>query len=201
MQNIQFDAFLNTAPPTIVVLPDAPKFTIVTVSKSYLTITNTTLTELVGIGLLEAFPSNPHIDENGAVQLKESLITALTTKQETVLEARRYDIPVRGTNQWETRYWTASNSPILNEQGEVECIVHITQDVTTTYNLVQKKRNELDIVEAQRRQLQEAYQQAPLGIGLLTGRELKIEFGNDSIMHVLGKTKDIIGKTVAEAIP
>ncbi len=200
-QNIRFDLFLNTAPPTIVVQPDAPKFTIISVSKTYLNITGATLDELIGVGLLEAFPENPHIESNGANQLKESLTTALLTKQEAVLGARRYDIFVRRTNQWETRYWTATNSPVLNEQGEVECIVHITQDVTEIYNLAQKKRNEFEIVEAQRRQLQEAYQQAPVGIGLLSGRELKIEFGNDSILQVLGKTKDIIGKTVAEAIP
>lgn len=201
LQNIRFDVFLNTAPPTIVVQPDAPKFTIVTVSKSYLDITGIALSDLVGVGLLEAFPANPHIEDNGAGQLKESLTEALLTKQETTLEARRYDIKIRGTNRWEARYWTATNSPILNEQGEVECIVHITQDVTTTYHLAQKKTLELNIAEAQRKQLFEAYQQAPVGIGLLSGRELKIEFGNDSILHVLGKTKSIIGKTVAEAIP
>ena len=201
LQNIRFDVFLNTAPPTIVVQPDAPKFTIVNVSRSYLEITGIPLTNLVGFGLLEAFPANPHIEENGADQLKESLTEALVTKRETVLDARRYDIHVPGTNRWEARYWTATNSPILNEQGEVECIVHITQDVTTTYHLAQKKTLEFNIAEAQRKQLQEAYQQAPVGIGLLTGRDLRIDFGNDSILHVLGKTKDIIGKTVAEAIP
>ncbi len=201
LQNIRFDVFLNTAPPTIIVQPDAPKFTILTVSKSYLEITGIALTDLVGVGLLEAFPANPHIEDNSAEQLKESLTEALLTKQATMLEARRYDIQIPGTNRWEARYWTATNSPILNEQGEVECIVHITQDVTTTYHLAQKKTLEFNIVEAQRKQLQEAYQQAPVGIGLLTGRELKIEFGNNSILQVLGKTKDIIGKTVAEAIP
>ncbi len=201
LQNIRFDVFLNTAPPTIVVQPDAPKFTIVTVSKSYLEITGIAPTDLIGVGLLEAFPANPHIEDNSAGQLKESLTEALLTKRETTLDARRYDIQIPGTNRWEARYWTATNSPILNEQGEVECIVHITQDVTTTYHLAQNKTLEFNIAEAQRKQLQEAYQQAPVGIGLLTGREMKIEFGNDSILHVLGKNKDILGKTVAEALP
>ena len=42
---------------------------------------------------------------------------------------------------------------------------------------------------------------APVGIGVLSGRELKIEFCNERVLNVLGKTNDIIGKTVVEAIP
>ena len=185
----------------VVVKPDAPKFTVVTANIAYLQTTNTTLEDVIGIGLLDAFPANPDTNENSVDLLRASLTQAFLTKQKTELGARRYDIPIRGTNRWMERYWTSTNSPIVNENGEVECLVHITQDVTTAYHLAKKDKIAFDVAEAQRKQLYLAYQQAPVGIGLLSGRRLKIEFGNDSILQVLGKTNDIIGKTVAEAIP
>ncbi len=200
-QDIRFDWFMNTAPPTVVLKPDAPTFTVLSANEAYLTTTGTTLDDVIGIGLLDAFPANPATNENSVDLLRESLTLAFLTKQKTELGARRYDIPVRGTDQWLVRYWTSTNSPIVNENGEVECIIHTTQDITAAYYLAKKDKIAFDVSEAQRKQLYTAYQQAPVGIGLLSGRKLKIEFGNDSILQVLGKTTDIVGKTVAEAIP
>ena len=130
LQNIRFDFFLHTAPACLIVKPDAPLFTIITANKAYLEVTGTKLSHLTGVGLLTAFPPNPHTEDNNTVLFIKSLTDALVSKQKTEIKAHRYDIPVHGTSEWETRYWTATNSPVVNENGEVECIVHFTQDVT-----------------------------------------------------------------------
>ncbi len=202
VKDIRFDFFLQTAPPTIVLTPNAPSFTIITANEAFLTATETKLANITGMDFLHVFPQNPLQPKDSNEQnLLNSLIKAIQSKQKTTLEGHRYDIRIRETKNWEIRYWTATNSPIVNDAGEVECLIHITQDITAAYSLAKKERIALDVAEAQRKQLHEAYQQAPVGIGLLRGRELKIEFGNDSILQVLGKKEEIIGKTVASAIP
>jgi hypothetical protein len=40
-----------------------------------------------------------------------------------------------------------------------------------------------------------------MAIGLLRGRDMVVELGNDAIFQVWGKTRDIIGKDLLDALP
>lgn len=51
---------LNAVPDNyLILLPDAPRFTIVGVTEAYLKATFTKREEIVGMGLFEVFPDNP----------------------------------------------------------------------------------------------------------------------------------------------
>ncbi len=44
-------------------------------------------------------------------------------------------------------------------------------------------------------------EQSPMAIGLLRGREMVVELGNDAIFQVWGKTREIVGKDLLDALP
>ncbi|RZL04789.1 MAG: hypothetical protein EOO89_27635, partial [Pedobacter sp.] len=123
--------YLITAPATILVAPDAPKFTILHANPAYHQATLTTPADIVGLGFLEAFPESPEDTEGDNVEvLLNSLIACVSSKSRVELPGKRYDVPIRGTDKFETKYWQASNNPVFDEQGEVAYISHVTVEIT-----------------------------------------------------------------------
>jgi PAS domain S-box-containing protein len=45
------------------------------------------------------------------------------------------------------------------------------------------------------------FEQSPMAIGLLRGRDMVIELGNDAIFQLWGKTREIIGQKLQDALP
>ena len=162
--SVDFAAYFLIAPPTILLKPDPPRFTIVDVNPAYLQAVNATTDDLLGLGILEAFPANPLDPETGNVDsLRSSLIRVLHTKQQDILPSQKYDIPIRGTGCFETRYWKATNSPITDHTGEVAYIAHIVLDITQAIKLVQQERFAFEVSEAERKatvQMEERLRQA-----------------------------------------
>ena len=78
----------------------------------------------------------------------------------------RYDIPVRGTETFEERYWTTSNTPILDENGEVGYLVHSPMNVTELYKSRQREEAGILALRKQRQQLYATFMQAPVGIAI-----------------------------------
>ena len=112
-------------------LPDSPCFTIISVNQAYCTATNTTESELLNRGGFEAFPDNPDDEEaTGASNLRLSYERVIATKTAQKMTVQKYDIPIRGTSEFIVRYWSPENSPVLNEEGEIEFIIHSVTDVT-----------------------------------------------------------------------
>ncbi len=150
--HINFAAFFETAPPTVILKPDIPKFTILDVNQAYVEVTGAKREDIVGTGFLDAFPENPLDPVTKNVQsLRNSITEAVLTKKQHVLPSQKYDIPVWGSDRFDVRYWKATNSPILNEAGEVEYIVHVTLDITSAVEAAQKERFAFEVAEAQRK--------------------------------------------------
>jgi PAS domain S-box-containing protein len=163
--NVSFDLFLKTAPPTIILQPDIPKFTIITANEAYLKATDAKLEDLVGQGFLDAFPENPLDPVTKNVHsLRDSITEAVLTKKQHVLPSQKYDIPIWGTDQFNTHYWKATNSPIVNDAGVVECIVHVTLDITSAVETAQKERLAFEVAEAKRISTERVKEQLRLAI-------------------------------------
>lgn len=130
--NQLFDKIYSESPvPMLVLLPDTPLFTIKYANKAYLKATNTQESDLLNKGLFEVFPNNPfEINANGEDKLKRSLNKLIQSKQNNKMPIQRYDIPKRGTTDFEEKYWDIENIPILNNTGELEYILHNPNDVT-----------------------------------------------------------------------
>ncbi len=163
--SVDFAAYFQTAPPTLLLKPDAPRFTIVDVNPAYLQAVNANPEDLIGLGTLEAFPDNPDDPVTQNVQsLRNSLIRVLNTKVQDILPSQKYDIPVRGTDRFETRYWKATNSPIVNDAGEVVYIAHVVLDITKAVVTAQEERFAYELSEARRRATEQMEERLRLAI-------------------------------------
>ena len=118
--------FKLTSLPSLVLLPDAPRFTIAEVNFAYLEITGIKESDLIGKGIFEVFPD----DSDGIVEnLGHSLDHVIHTGKSHKMPVQKYHLPVPGTDVYVARYWKAENIPVLDECQTVY-IIHTVQDIT-----------------------------------------------------------------------
>jgi PAS domain S-box-containing protein len=164
-KSISFDLFFMTGPPTIILQPDVPKFTIIAANDAYLSATDSRLEDLIGKGFLDAFPENPLDPFSKNVEaLRGSLTQAVLTKKQHVLPSQKYDIPIWGTEKFNTHYWRSTSSPIVDEMGVVTCIVHTTLDITSAVEAAHKERFAFEVAEARRKAIEQLEERLRLAI-------------------------------------
>jgi signal transduction histidine kinase len=113
----------------LVLLPDAPKFTIVGATRARLEATHTTADQF-GKSLFEMFPDNPDDPAaTGAANLRASLERVLATRAADTMAVQKYDI--RGPDgSFQAKYWSPKNLPVLSPSGEILYILHRVEDVS-----------------------------------------------------------------------
>jgi PAS domain S-box-containing protein len=115
----------------LVVLPDAPRYTMVAATKARLEATHKSREETIGHGFFEAFPDNPDdANASGSNDLRASLARVLATRAPDTMPVTRHDV-VGPDGNYVRKYWSAKNVPVLSSSGdEVRFIVHRVEDVT-----------------------------------------------------------------------
>jgi PAS domain S-box-containing protein len=112
---------------SLLLAPDAPRFTIVAASDTYLRITATTRATLIGRGLFEVFPERP--GEEGVDVLRASLDQVLAAGEPHEIPLQRYDVR-RADGSVEERHWRERNSPVFGGHGVVRYVLHTVDDLT-----------------------------------------------------------------------
>ena len=110
-----------------------PQWRFVAANDAYLHVTGRRLEDILGRNLFEAFPHDPaHPDNESATLLRQSLERVVATGQPDVLALIRYRVPRPGDggSQTEDRFWSATHTPILGEDGRVAYVLQHTVDVT-----------------------------------------------------------------------
>lgn len=126
--HLHFRALFESLPGLYLVL--TPDFHIVAVSDAYLKATQTRREIILGQGLFEVFPDNPDDTEaTGTSNLRASLERVLATRASDTMAIQRYDVR-NPAGQFEVRYWSPINSPVLGVDRSVEYIIHRVEDVT-----------------------------------------------------------------------
>ncbi len=128
----------------LILLPDAPTFTIIGASGIYLASTNRKLEDIVGKGVFEAFPPNPS-DMKGLMEktFRAAFARVMETKTVDVMPVQQYDIP-RAESEgggFDTRYWSVTHNPILDAKGRLIQLAQRVEDVTELLRL--KRRGEV----------------------------------------------------------
>ncbi len=125
-----FRALFEAVPELYLVLaPDRPR-TIIAASDAYLRATMTTREEILGRGLFDVFPDNPDDPEaTGTSNLAVSISRAIATRAADTMALQRYDIR-RPDGEFEERWWSPVNTPVLGDDGHVRYIIHRVEDVT-----------------------------------------------------------------------
>lgn len=136
----------------LILLPDAPRFTITAVNSAYATATMTVPDQIIGRGLFDVFPDNPDDPAaDGARNLRASLLRVLQSKAPDIMTTQKYDIRTPDGG-FEERYWDPLNSPVLSADGSIACIIHRVVDVTELVRLKEQKvQREQDLAVANER--------------------------------------------------
>lgn len=129
--SLDFRVLFEGSPDVLLVLlPDAPKYTMVAATEARLQATHTTREWTLGRGLFEIFPDNPDDAEaTGTNNLRASLDRVLSTRSPDTMAVQKYDI--RGPDgSFQAKYWSPKNIPVLSAAGEVLYVLHRVEDVT-----------------------------------------------------------------------
>ncbi|MEZ0095948.1 PP2C family protein-serine/threonine phosphatase [Streptacidiphilus sp. EB129] len=87
--------------------------------------------QLIGRYLFDVFPDSPGNPAGGSRNLEASLRRVVATGERDSMAPQRYDVQsVERPGQWEERYWSAVNAPVLDEGGHVVLVVHRVEEVT-----------------------------------------------------------------------
>lgn len=124
-------ALLEASPNAYVVLNR--ELTIVDANEAYLQATGRDRETILGQNMFEAFPGDP--EGANARKLRASFERVLSTGEPDSLALIPYAIPketAEGTKV-EKRYWSATHTPLFDEDGEVAFILQHTTDVTELY--------------------------------------------------------------------
>lgn len=118
--------FAATPSPNLVLAPD---LVIVDVNEAFLRATGLTRDDLVGQGVMDAYPAAP--DTDGARALEASLRRVLASGKADVMAPQRYDVPVASRpGAFEELWWSTVNTPVLDQDGIVMWVIHRVEDVT-----------------------------------------------------------------------
>jgi PAS domain S-box-containing protein len=193
----------NTTPGChLVLLPNAPHYTIVGATDEYLSATYLKREDAIGQGVFEANTDNPaNPFATGVKNLSASLDAVLRNKSEHRMTDQRYDVRNPLTGEFERRVWSPLNRPVLDGRGHVQYIIHSVENITEKVELKEKQRaDEQKILEREAR-FRSLIEEAPVATCLFVGREMIIEEANEAMIQVWGKGPNVIGLPLAEALP
>ena len=124
------DAVLRSLPFPILLL--SPDLTVITANAPFLEVTGRTLQQLVGRHWLDSFPENPQAEAaDSAEPVLVSMQQVVTTLRTQTVPMRRFDMQDPDTGEWVPRYWSATTSPVLDDDGRLIALLHRPQEITT----------------------------------------------------------------------
>lgn len=217
-QRPPFEALFRSSPNAYLLLD--PELKILDANDAYLQLTARTLDEIVGQRIDEAFAADPKAPETTHVEeLLGSFSRVLRSKGVDTLPVIRYSIAVRTEHGvvYEDRYWSATHTPVLDEQGEVSAILQHTMDITelqllkASLHATERAGQPLQQLEAaimsraklmqdEGKQLRQLFAQAPGFVSFLRGPDHVFELVNEAYQQLTGY-RQLIGKRVSDGVP
>lgn len=102
------------------------------VNEAFLQVSGRTRDQMVGRYLFDVFPDNPHDPHaTGMRNLQASLLRVAATGERDTMALQRYDVEHSDRpGEWEERYWSPVNAPVLGPDGRVRLLLHRVEEVT-----------------------------------------------------------------------
>ncbi|MFF8375454.1 PP2C family protein-serine/threonine phosphatase [Streptomyces sp. NPDC015661] len=127
---IDYEAVFQALPGGVALL--TPGLVYADVNEAFLSMSGRTREQVVGRYLFDVFPDNPDDPSaTGVRNLRASLERVLATGAPDSMALQRYDVesPDR-PGQWQERYWSPVNAPVLAPDGSVALLLHRVEEVT-----------------------------------------------------------------------
>lgn len=149
-QALNFRLLFESLPNLVLILSPGPDFIMLAANENRLKGTNTQREDCIGLSIFEVFGRNPdEKSEFGAGVLRASLERVVRTRAPDRMAITKYDIPRLASQGggFEVRYWSPLNTPVLDEYGEVQYIIHQTEDVTEQVIEQQRSNSNLKLAD------------------------------------------------------
>ncbi|MEU0385129.1 PP2C family protein-serine/threonine phosphatase [Streptomyces chartreusis] len=127
---IDYTAVFQALPGMVALL--TPELVYADVNEEFVRVSGRSREQLVGHYLFDVFPDNPNDPAStGMRNLEASLYRVLATGERDAMALQRYDVedPER-PGEWQERYWSPVNAPLLGPDGKVALILHRVEEVT-----------------------------------------------------------------------
>lgn len=126
--NMEYFRSLFENSPGLYLVMRTDDLRIIAASNAYLNATMTRREQIVGKRLFEAFPAATGY-EDGAEKLLASLMRAKNQGEIDIMAVQSY--PIRDQDgQYQLRYWSVVNTPVMDAGERVSLIIHRVEDVT-----------------------------------------------------------------------
>lgn len=168
ISQINYKAIFDVSPSAKLLVEATPSFyKILDANNAYLEATHSRREEIIGKGIFEAFPPNP-TDLLSKERTSFSLEQAIITKKTHLLKEYRYDVPGNNPDEYLECYWTTTNTPVLDQTGDILYIIHSPENVTAEVKLKQ----DLVVAEERTRLAVESNDLGTFDIDLTTGESV-----------------------------
>ncbi|WP_019068038.1 PP2C family protein-serine/threonine phosphatase [Streptomyces hokutonensis] len=127
---IDYAAVFQGLPGMVALL--TPDLVYADANEEFLRMSGRTREQVVGRFLFDVFPDNPNDPAaTGMRNLETSLRRVVATGERDTMALQRYDVESAACpGQWEERYWSPVNTPLLDPDGKVVLLVHRVEEVT-----------------------------------------------------------------------
>ncbi|MER6387386.1 SpoIIE family protein phosphatase [Streptomyces sp. NPDC001523] len=127
---IDYAAVFQTLPGMVALL--SPDLVFLDANEEFLRTAGRSREQVIGWYLFDAFPDNPNdAGASGVRNLHASLRRVLATGERDTMALQRYDVEsAERPGEWQERYWSPINAPVLDSDGRVVLIVHRVAEVT-----------------------------------------------------------------------
>ena len=136
MDSSDYISLFEQSPALLLVLDS--HFNIITISDAYLKATMTERADVVNKSIFDVFPDNPTNKSSDVLnKLRTSLNRVLQYHVADKMDIQKHDIrrPQSEGGEFEERYWSVVNSPLLDKNNNVNYIIQMIEDVTENKEL------------------------------------------------------------------
>ncbi|RYY84404.1 MAG: PAS domain-containing protein, partial [Chitinophagaceae bacterium] len=180
---------------SVLLLPDSPCFTIVAATEAYLQVTGRRLEDIRGRGLFVVFPNNPN--DPGQSNEKEALASLQHVLAQKQPHSRPFRYDITGEDgQYTERHWLTRNSPVLDDNGEIQFIIHTVEDITSAVKASSQEKR-LKGLEKSYRDLM----QAPILLCIMKGPDYRIAMVNEQTLRFWDRDGDVIDQPFLQVLP
>src|SRR5689334_6100336 len=125
---IDYAAVFQALPGMVALL--TPELVYADVNAEFLRVTGRSRGQMVGRHLFDVFPDNPNDGSaSGMRNLEASLRRVLATGERDAMALQRYDVEsLERPGEWDERYWSPVNAPVLGPDGSVVLLAHRVEE-------------------------------------------------------------------------
>ena len=183
----QLQNIFSAAPAAIAVL-EGPALKYVLANDDYQKMTNRSEAQLLGKTMLEVFPE---LTGTEAFEIFENVF-----KSGKAFSVAEYYVVLDINNDGVLKqvYYKFTAEPIKDADGKFNSIMVLAIDITEQVEARKK-------IEESEFRYQNMVHSSPFMIAIFKGEDMIIEIANEAVLESWGKGKDIIGKSIFEAIP